>query len=221
MHSVWGHLHSRLHWPWLCCHIHVLSARRNSALHCGLSRVGVRLWMAWVDETMLPALSLWHFHIELRSWKDERNKLTSSSFSSRPACPAWSMVQKVAREASIPSVCVRVIVSACHFLWWLILDLRREGLEPFDWWVLLHFRWFFMFFFIIIKYYMVFRGVFQMFCCTDKFIKVYWIYDETRDQSKSTSKWRLIVAVCDFHAVVVSKWVVFWEQFKDCHENNL
>lgn len=43
------------------CHIHVLLARRNSAGHCRLSRVGVHLWMAWVDGTMLPALSLWHF----------------------------------------------------------------------------------------------------------------------------------------------------------------
>ncbi len=126
------------------CHIHVFLAGRNSAVHCRLSRVGVRLWMAWVDRTMLPALSLWHFHIERRSWKEERNKPTSSSL--RPARPAWSLVQKVAREASIPSVCVRVIASVCHatlFLCWLMLHLSREGLEPYVWWVLLHFRSFY------------------------------------------------------------------------------
>lgn len=66
----------------------------------GWVRVGVCLWMAWVDGTMLPALSLWHFHIERRSWKEERNEPTSSS------CPP-RLVQKVAREASIR-------MCACH-----------------------------------------------------------------------------------------------------------
>lgn len=141
------------------CHIHVFSAGRNSAVHCRLSRVGVRLWMAWVDGTMLPALSLWHFHVERRSWKEERNKPTSSP---RPARPAWSLVQKVAREASIPSVCVRVIGSVCHatlFLCWLMLHLSREGLEPFVWWVLLHFRWFCIIINYVKCYYMGFWGI--------------------------------------------------------------
>lgn len=127
------------------CHIHVLWAGRNSAVHCGLSRVGVCLWMAWVDGTMLPALSLWHFHTERRSWKEERNKPTSSSCP-HPAHPAWYRRW----QERPPSVCVHVIVSVCHatvFLCWLMLDLSWGRLEPFDWWVLLHFRLFLMPFF--------------------------------------------------------------------------